>query len=118
MLKYGVAIKSKDAAEDHRVCTLCNEIGDGEVEGPARLLNMDMDVWVHLNCALWSLEVYETLSGALMNVELALKRGLQTVSTLAPLSYPCRVTSEAMRMMRRKFKHLENLVYYLLTFRT
>ena len=39
-----------------------------------------MDVWVHLNCALWSLEVYETLNGALMNVDVAVKRGTITVS--------------------------------------
>ena len=41
-----------------------------------RLLNMDVDRWVHLNCALWSYEVYETLNGALMNVDTAIKRGL------------------------------------------
>ena len=50
------------------------------VQSPLRLLNLDVDVWVHLNCALWSLEVYETLNGALMNVELAVKRGIVTVS--------------------------------------
>lgn len=43
------------------------------------LLNLDVDVWVHLNCALWSLEVYETLNGALMNVDVAVKRGTVTV---------------------------------------
>lgn len=31
---------------------------------------------VHLNCALWSSEVYETQAGALINVEPALRRGL------------------------------------------
>lgn len=31
---------------------------------------------MHLNCALWSSEVYETQAGALINVELALRRGL------------------------------------------
>jgi len=31
---------------------------------------------VHLNCALWSSEVYETQAGALINVELALRRSL------------------------------------------
>ena len=40
-----------------------------------RLLNIDTDKWIHLNCALWSNEVYETMNGALMNVEAALKRG-------------------------------------------
>lgn len=37
---------------------------------------MDVDKWVHLNCALWSDEVYETESGALVNVEQALKQSL------------------------------------------
>ena len=40
-----------------------------------RLLNFDADKWVHLNCALWSNEVYETMNGALMYVDLACKRG-------------------------------------------
>ena len=37
---------------------------------------MDVDKWVHLNCALWSYEVYETLNGALINVDAACKRGM------------------------------------------
>ena len=39
---------------------------------------MDVNRWVHLNCALWSYEVYETMAGALMNVEQACRRGLTT----------------------------------------
>ncbi|GFN93149.1 histone-lysine N-methyltransferase [Plakobranchus ocellatus] len=35
---------------------------------------MDVNKWIHLNCALWSYEVYETLNGALMNVDLAFQR--------------------------------------------
>ena len=31
--------------------------------------------YVHLNCALWSTEVYETCNGALMNLEEAITRG-------------------------------------------
>ena len=42
----------------------------------ARLLNLDADKWVHLNCALWSYEVYETMNGSLVNVEQACKRGV------------------------------------------
>ncbi|XP_025084476.1 histone-lysine N-methyltransferase 2C-like isoform X2 [Pomacea canaliculata] len=61
--------------EDKRICALCLRVGDGEPNGPSRLLNVDVDKWVHLNCALWSNEVYETCSGALMNVEVALRRG-------------------------------------------
>ncbi|XP_016320042.1 histone-lysine N-methyltransferase 2C [Sinocyclocheilus anshuiensis] len=63
---------------DRRRCCFCQQIGDGMTDGPARLLNLDLDTWVHLNCALWSSEVYETQAGALINVELARQRG-QTV---------------------------------------
>lgn len=41
-----------------------------------RLLNLDVDMWVHLNCALWSQEVYETVNGALMNVASACRRAV------------------------------------------
>ena len=43
-----------------------------------RLLNLDVGQWCHLNCALWSSEVYETVSGALMSVEQAFKRSTNT----------------------------------------
>jgi hypothetical protein len=43
-----------------------------------RLLNLDVGQWCHLNCALWSTEVYETVSGALMSVEQAFKRSINT----------------------------------------
>lgn len=62
--------------EDRRVCVLCEAKGDAATDGPGRLLNMDTDKWVHLNCALWSSEVYETLNGALMNVDVAASRGV------------------------------------------
>lgn len=39
------------------------------------LLNMDFGLWVHVNCALWSSEVYETMDGTLMNVVAAYNRG-------------------------------------------
>ena len=50
-----------------------------------RLLNMDIDSYAHLNCALWSSEVYETLNGALMNVDVAYKRGLKIECTACGL---------------------------------
>ncbi|NXE70858.1 KMT2D methyltransferase, partial [Calcarius ornatus] len=65
-----------------RKCCFCHEEGDGATDGPARLLNLDLDLWVHLNCALWSTEVYETQGGALINVEVALHRGLLTKCSL------------------------------------
>lgn len=73
----GTSLKPDPVPKDYRKCCFCHEEGDGLTDGPARLLNLDLDLWVHLNCALWSTEVYETQAGALINVELALRRGLQ-----------------------------------------
>lgn len=62
--------------EDTRKCIFCHQTGDGVADGPSRLLNFDVDKWVHLNCALWSEGVYETVNGALMNLEAALQSSL------------------------------------------
>lgn len=59
--------------EDSRVCAFCGKVGDGEQDITGRLLNIDADQWVHVNCALWSTEVYENENGVLKNVEVALK---------------------------------------------
>lgn len=74
--KLGVSLRPDPLPRDQRRCCFCHQLGDGLTDGPARLLNLDLDLWVHLNCALWSSEVYETQAGALINVELALRRGL------------------------------------------
>lgn len=72
----GACLHPDTLPRDQRRCCFCHQQGDGQTDGPARLLNLDLDLWVHLNCALWSSEVYETQAGALINVELALRRGL------------------------------------------
>lgn len=64
--------------DDTRRCIFCHTIGDGVADGPSRLLNYDVDKWVHLNCALWSDGVYETVNGALMNLENALQQSLSS----------------------------------------
>ncbi|XP_070175347.1 histone-lysine N-methyltransferase 2C-like isoform X3 [Littorina saxatilis] len=74
----GMVLHPASLPDDARVCSLCHHVGDGEPDGPSRLLNMDVDKWVHLNCALWSYEVYETCNGALMNVDAAFSRGMAT----------------------------------------
>ncbi|XP_026321911.1 uncharacterized protein LOC113231673 isoform X2 [Hyposmocoma kahamanoa] len=74
VFRTGVAIMPV-TNEDSRKCELCGIQGDGVADGVSRLLNCDVDRWVHLNCALWSEGVYETVSGALMNVETALAAG-------------------------------------------
>ncbi|CAF1682442.1 unnamed protein product, partial [Adineta ricciae] len=63
----------RNAQQDKRVCAFCHGVGDMATNGPGRLLNLDVGRWCHLNCALWSTEVYETVSGALMCVEQAYK---------------------------------------------
>ncbi|XP_070974437.1 histone-lysine N-methyltransferase 2C-like [Oncorhynchus clarkii lewisi] len=73
--KLGASLRPGACLRDQRRCCFCHQLGDGVTDGPARLLNLDLDAWVHLNCALWSTEVYETQAGALINVELALRRG-------------------------------------------
>lgn len=74
-----ITLRPEKLPRDKRKCCFCHEEGDGATDGPARLLNIDVDLWVHLNCALWSTEVYETQGGALINVEVALRRGLRTL---------------------------------------
>lgn len=63
---------------DTRVCSFCREAGDGEQDITGRLLNIDANEWVHVNCALWSTEVFENENGVLKNVDIALKSA-QTV---------------------------------------
>ncbi|GMT20789.1 hypothetical protein PFISCL1PPCAC_12086, partial [Pristionchus fissidentatus] len=63
---------------DTRYCVLCCMKGDGEPSQCGRLLNYDSCGWVHANCALWSSEVYESATGALVNVDRAILRGTIT----------------------------------------
>lgn len=79
MNKYDIRLKlSDDGIKDRRVCMLCKLVGDGETAQASRLLNYDVDEWVHLNCALWSNEVYEALNGGLHNVDKAKERAATT----------------------------------------
>ena len=79
MYQMGVTMMPPREVEDGRECLFCHLKGDAPADGPARLLNYDVDKWVHLNCALWSDDVDETQSGSLMNVETALKAGSGSV---------------------------------------
>merc|ERR1719483_381416 len=78
MFQLGITMMPPREAEDTRTCLFCHMRGDAAADGPARLLNYEVDKWVHLNCALWSEEVYETVSGALVNCETALKNGVNS----------------------------------------
>lgn len=44
-----------------------------------RLLYAGQDDWVHVNCALWSAEVYEEGDGSLQAVHAAMARGRKLV---------------------------------------
>ena len=63
---------------DPRTCKMCGNVGDaGDAE---RLLyGRDQDAWIHLNCMLWSAEVYESEDGDLMAVDTALVRSQRLV---------------------------------------
>ena len=72
--KLSIIVSSPSQHRDARKCVMCSTVGDGDTDGPGRLISYDAGRWVHLNCALWSHEVYETMNGSLMNVGQALQR--------------------------------------------
>lgn len=53
---------------DRRICTFCKEAGDSSPDFCGRLLWAGPSDWVHVNCALWSSEVWEEVDGALKQV--------------------------------------------------
>ena len=57
------------------MCALCHGKGEGPATAEGRLLYCGNDIWTHINCALWSNEVFEEVDGALQNVFDALARG-------------------------------------------
>ncbi|XP_036948392.1 histone-lysine N-methyltransferase 2B isoform X2 [Acanthopagrus latus] len=59
---------------DMRQCTLCQQYGDSAPSDAGRLLYMGQNEWAHINCCLWSAEVYEENS-ALLQVHTAVSRG-------------------------------------------
>ena len=65
--------------EDTRKCLLCGLTKDAEPSGAGRLLCCGLDEWVHVNCGLWSAEVFEDDEGRLQNVQVALSRGKHMV---------------------------------------
>lgn len=57
---------------DNRFCALCFMVGDDTACG--RLIYTDLEQWVHVNCALWSVEVYEGDGGVLHKCQRAKHR--------------------------------------------
>ncbi|XP_026202752.1 histone-lysine N-methyltransferase 2B isoform X2 [Anabas testudineus] len=60
--------------EDMRQCALCQQYGDSAPSDAGRLLYLGQNEWAHINCCLWSAEVYEENS-ALLQVHSAVSRG-------------------------------------------
>nr|XP_033492482.1 histone-lysine N-methyltransferase 2B isoform X2 [Epinephelus lanceolatus] len=60
--------------EDMRQCALCQHYGDCAPRDAGRLLYLGQNEWAHVNCCLWSAEVYEEKS-ALLQVHSAVSRG-------------------------------------------
>ena len=66
---------------DTRKCQFCGQLGDREERLSGRLLYYRHNEWVHVNCSLWSSEVYEEVDGSLQNVGQALSRGSKLTCT-------------------------------------
>ncbi|KAI5620822.1 histone-lysine N-methyltransferase 2A isoform X1 [Silurus asotus] len=62
---------------DNRQCVLCLNYGDEKTNECGRLLYIGQNEWAHVNCALWSAEVFEDDDGSLKNVHIAVSRGRQ-----------------------------------------
>ncbi|XP_078124346.1 histone-lysine N-methyltransferase 2B isoform X3 [Sander vitreus] len=60
--------------EDVRQCALCQQYGDYAPRDAGRLLYLGQNEWAHINCCLWSAEVYEE-NCALLQVHSAVSRG-------------------------------------------
>uniref|UniRef100_A0A3Q3MGY6 [histone H3]-lysine(4) N-methyltransferase n=1 Tax=Mastacembelus armatus TaxID=205130 RepID=A0A3Q3MGY6_9TELE len=65
--------QSKES-RDVRQCALCQQYGDSAPSDAGRLLYLGQNEWAHVNCCLWSAEVYEENS-ALLQVHSAVSRG-------------------------------------------
>ncbi|XP_023648005.2 histone-lysine N-methyltransferase 2A isoform X2 [Paramormyrops kingsleyae] len=61
--------------EDERQCSLCQKYGDAKSNEAGRLLYLGQNEWAHVNCSMWSAEVFEEDNGSLMHVHSAVARG-------------------------------------------
>ncbi|CAL4152375.1 unnamed protein product, partial [Meganyctiphanes norvegica] len=62
-------------SKDNRRCFLCGRESDLDPNSSGRLLYLGQNEWLHVNCGLWSSEVYEEADGGMQNVYLAVSRG-------------------------------------------
>ncbi|GBL83584.1 Histone-lysine N-methyltransferase 2A [Araneus ventricosus] len=68
-------LKSEPPPPDNRTCVLCSYSGDSQPKKCGRLLYCGQDEWIHVNCAMWSAEVFQQQDGSLRNVHPAISRG-------------------------------------------
>ncbi|XP_029307138.1 LOW QUALITY PROTEIN: histone-lysine N-methyltransferase 2A [Cottoperca gobio] len=61
--------------DDERQCSLCQKYGDLKRNEAGRLLYLGQNEWAHINCCLWSAEVFEEDNGSLLHVHSAVTRG-------------------------------------------
>ncbi|XP_026227485.1 histone-lysine N-methyltransferase 2A isoform X2 [Anabas testudineus] len=61
--------------DDERQCSLCQKYGDLKPNEAGRLLYLGQNEWAHVNCCLWSAEVFEEDNGSLLHVHSAVARG-------------------------------------------
>ncbi|XP_061531055.1 histone-lysine N-methyltransferase 2B isoform X1 [Phycodurus eques] len=61
--------------DDERQCALCQKYGDRKPNDAGRLLYLGQNEWAHVNCCLWSAEVFEEENGSLLHVHSAVTRG-------------------------------------------
>ncbi|XP_071251211.1 histone-lysine N-methyltransferase 2B-like isoform X2 [Salvelinus alpinus] len=61
--------------DDGRQCSLCQKYGDAKSNEAGRLLYLGQNEWAHINCSMWSAEVFEEDNGSLMHVHSAVARG-------------------------------------------
>ncbi|KAM4580618.1 histone-lysine N-methyltransferase 2B isoform 2-T2 [Odontesthes bonariensis] len=61
--------------DDERQCSLCQKYGDLKPNEAGRLLCLGQNEWIHVNCCLWSAEVFEEENGSLLHVHSAVTRG-------------------------------------------
>ncbi|XP_043114866.1 LOW QUALITY PROTEIN: histone-lysine N-methyltransferase 2B [Puntigrus tetrazona] len=61
--------------DDERQCALCQKYGDAKASDAGRLLYLGQNEWAHVNCTMWSAEVFEEDDGSLLHVHSAVARG-------------------------------------------
>ncbi|XP_054639203.1 histone-lysine N-methyltransferase 2A isoform X2 [Dunckerocampus dactyliophorus] len=61
--------------DDERQCSLCQKYGERKPNDAGRLLYLGQNEWAHVNCCLWSAEVFEEDDGSLLHVHSAVTRG-------------------------------------------